>query len=268
MFSTKKLAIALTAVLALGAFGVQPVQADEWYNGKPAWAVYGLGAGLAVGHLATRHHYENDRDYRHHRRDNHYRDYRRYDRDYDRYDHYAYDRRPYYRTPSPDAYGYFGDQDGYYTYDEKRVWPFYKRIQAEFIPSLPAPPAAAPQAVSLAERSSEDAPAPVVININADNVSVDQPGNEYAPAVYEPVNRRPARVPVSNAAGSMFERADAQVNAGRYVDVELNDADATEMELGSLRAQIADLQEQLDRMENEQQDQQNEAEGEERKAAE
>ncbi|MDK2970861.1 MAG: hypothetical protein PWP23_616 [Candidatus Sumerlaeota bacterium] len=215
MNGINKTALALILGGALCATA-SPVRADRWYHSKGAWTTYGFAAGVVTGSLISDHHnrrprYEPPRHYKPH----HYRPRTTYRppravycppprRPTVVYESspvvYRYSEPVVYRTEpqvvyrsEPNVVVVDSQPQPYQSYREESVWPFYRKVESEVIPTLPAPTGNS-QAVSIADRyrtqSVAQAPAqnnqsPLVnITINSDKVDVqtgDQAVEEKTP---------------------------------------------------------------------------------------
>lgn len=213
------------------AMMLPPAQADarRWYDSRAAWATYGVTGGLIVGHALWG-------DHRPRQRTTHRTTHRHV------YHHHYQPAPAYHHAPvyhAPPSYGpvcQTAAPAGHYTYRERRVWPFYRRVHAEYIPALPpAPYGTRPAAVSMAELRREQQAQeqrPIVINIYNEDGSKrtveaevgDNASENGSTARIEEIryiaNERPQaapvrRVAVSNRAGAEFDEATAAVQSHR-----------------------------------------------------
>jgi hypothetical protein len=230
MNGPKKTALALLLGGALCAVAA-PAHADRWYNSRAAWGIYGFGAGVVTGSILTDYHYR------------HRPVYPAYV--YCPPPRYVYYTPPpvvYCPPPrvvyAPPVYHYPPTTVIYYnneattqyrteavsyrdnsrvtysepapqpytSYREERVWPFYRKVEAETIPQL-SQPQGRPAAVSLADRykAAQAAPAPraaenVNITIHSDKLNIESKTNDSKPAEVQEDTRL---TPSSNQAGIM-----------------------------------------------------------------
>ncbi|MBX3729691.1 MAG: hypothetical protein KF858_10945 [Candidatus Sumerlaeia bacterium] len=257
MNGPKKTALALLFGGALCAVAA-PAHADRWYNSRAAWGVYGFGAGVVTGSILTDYHYRHHRPvYR-----PHYPAYtycpppRRvyyapppvvycppprvvyappvYHYPPTTVIYYNNEATTQYRSEPVASYRdesrvvyYEPAPQPYTSYREERVWPFYRKVEAETIPQL-SQPQGRPAAVSLADRykAAKAAPAPraaenVNITIHSDKLNIESKSSDAKPAdVQEDTRLTPSsnqaglvRVAYSNRAGGHTAASLAVVSA-------------------------------------------------------
>lgn len=158
---SKKIIPIATLALATAFAGTNSVQAGDFWKSRTAHTLYGLTAGVVIGsHLSGSSHGRHHYSYSHHNSYRHHRPrYRssvsyRYSSGYNsscrsysrprysstyvyRYEPPVRDRVVYQPIVQEPVYVPHRSSDSYYSYKEKKVFPFYKSVDVEVIPPLP-----------------------------------------------------------------------------------------------------------------------------------